>query len=112
MSSSDHIVYSAIFRSAFTKAVVEECELFAAQIVRRELARMAEESERAPAVGVQPEQYLNSMPFTIFVRVFFGVLPETEQFTKLEAVYRVIDYRQAWRTPRWKVMGALDDATL
>ncbi|MGZ8230982.1 MAG: cytochrome P450 [Burkholderiales bacterium] len=111
MQPADHRTYGALFRSAFDSAVIEACEPFIADAIRDELFRMSECSARTPTVGVQPEPYLDRMLFAILARVFYGVLPETAAFTRLQSLYRVLDYRRGWRTSRRKVLQALDETT-
>jgi cytochrome P450 len=111
MASADHTVYSPIFRSGFSRVVIQKCEPFAARTVRQELSRMAECSTKDSAGGAHPEPFIDRMLFIIFARVFFGILPETDCFAKLQSLYRVMDYRRAWRTPRRKVIKALNEAT-
>ena len=111
MQPADHYRYSSIIRSSLATAVVEECEPFIARAIRNELFRMSDDAASEWRTGIQPEPYLDRMLFTILTRVFFGVLPETVAFARMEALYGVIDYRHAWRTLPFRVIRALEDTT-
>jgi cytochrome P450 len=61
---------------------------------------------------VQPEPHLDSMLFAIQIRLFFGIPPESPAFARLKELYRVMDYRRAWRTSDSSVTRALEEATV
>lgn len=111
MQPADHRAYSAIFRSSLADEVVEECEPFIVDSMREGLRRLADRSAGEPEAGVRPEPYLDRMLFEIQARIFFGIGPEAAAFTRLEALYRVMDYRRAWRTSDSRVSRALEETT-
>jgi cytochrome P450 len=112
MSPADHSVYRTLFRSAVNRKVIEQTGPFITEVVRRELRRMAEDCRAVPESGIPPQPYLNEIVFITFARLFFGVSPETETFSELRAIYRLIDFRSAWRTSPRKRIGALNRATV
>jgi len=52
------------------------------------------------------------MLFAIFVRIFFGIPPDSEHFTRLQTLYRVIDFRNSARASYREVSRALDEVTV
>jgi cytochrome P450 len=52
------------------------------------------------------------MLFAIFVRIFFGIPPDSEHFTRLQTLYRVIDFRNSARASYREVISALDEVTV
>ncbi|MGB7158875.1 MAG: cytochrome P450, partial [Tepidisphaeraceae bacterium] len=110
MEPADHKVYSAVFRAGIARTVVRECEPFITGTIRSELSRLAEASSQPRACGVHPEPYLTRMIFIIWVRLFFGIAPDTQQFTRLRELYRVLDTYNATFFAR-RVEEALQEAT-
>lgn len=45
----------------------------------------------------------------MFARMFFGLTPDLPQFERMQVLYQVIDYRDRWRTPNFRVVRALDE---
>ena len=112
MDRASHTVYRTTFHSAFTRDVIKSCEPFTVHAVRQELSHMAECCSRAPATGIQPADHLDRMLFAIFVRIFFGIPPDSEHFTRLQTLYRVIDFRNSARASYREVISALDEVTV
>jgi cytochrome P450 len=109
MDQANHTVYRTIFRSAFARNVIDDGEPFAVRSIRHELSQMANFCSRTPATGIQPEAPLNKMLFVIFVRLFFDIPPDTEQFARLQVLYRVIDFRNSSHVSSREVIKALDE---
>ena len=109
MDAEVHQEYAAIFHATFTRTVIEECEPYTAQAVRHGLSTMAKACVKNPAFGAHPEEHIRGILFVVFMRMFFCLTPETHHFERMRALYQVIDYRNSWRTPNFRVVRALDE---
>ena len=106
MKREDHSHYRQIFSSAFKREIIDESAEFMTRHVRASLLRLADQSSSNGSRGVAPENFLLSMTFGVFVRCFFGILPDDERFGLLEKLSAVIDLTN--RDDR-EVSSALDE---
>jgi cytochrome P450 len=109
MDASAHQRYAAIFRATFTRAVIEENEPHVVAVVSRAFFEMAKACASSPDRGIRPESRVRSALFVVFARLFFGLPPDGERMRRMQTLYDVIDYRNAWRTPGHRVSRALDE---
>src|SRR5262249_6875969 len=70
---------------------------------------MARECAAVPEKGVRPETNIRNALFVVFARMFFGISTDADRLSRMRALYDVIDYRNAWRTPGSRVSRALDE---
>ena len=109
MDAEVHRGYAAIFHAAFSRIVIEECEPYAARAVRHELSTMAKACAKNPAFGAHPEENIRRLLFVVFARMFFGLTPDAGHFERMQVLYQVIDYRNRWRSPDFRVVRALNE---
>ncbi len=100
-----HNAYKQIFRQAFSRTTLRECEPFVALRVKLELARMSDPGNLRD--GAAPEPHLARLVFGVFVRLFLGIEPGTGDFTRLHTLYHVVDYRRESHTSSRRVRRAL-----
>jgi cytochrome P450 len=108
MDAADHRVYSAVLRTAVAETVVHACEPFIAGTVRAELLRLATAGSGAKR-GVPAHEATSRIVFVVFMRLFFGIEPESADLRRLGVLYPIVDFRHAWRATRTRVLNALDE---
>lgn len=91
MAPGDHEIYKALFQTAFSRTVLENCHDFITQAIRSELARMAEASARANGNGIRMQPHFKSMLVAIYARTVLGIPQGSSDLTRLMDLYGKID---------------------
>lgn len=84
-----HTVTKSLFAAAFTRAVYEPLAPFMRDAFHAELTRMT----LAADGGVPPRRHVQRALFSIWMRLFFDVAPESPARERLQALYRTLDIR-------------------
>ncbi len=101
MPPDPHRLYRGVFQQAFSEEVIDPHLPHIRGGIREELGRLAEESTRDG--GARPRPCLQRMVRTSFLRLFFGMLAEEPNGSRLLAIQSMIDWRQAYRHPPWRI---------
>ena len=111
MTPETHVVTKDVFRAALVREVYEPLEPFMRETIRAELARMEEASNGSGGRGVSPRRHIQRAVFAMWARLFFHVAPGTADFTRLQALFKVIDVRNPARASDGTVRAALAEIT-
>ena len=87
MEPAVHEKYRAIFRRAFSKAVLDECRPCFEATLARDLSRMAALSRKQSGNGIHPASYISDIVFKLVVRLFIGVNETAEEMSRLTELY-------------------------
>ena len=96
-----HRRYRGVFRRAFSKEVIDPHLPLIQRRIRQELGRLAEESSQEG--GARPRACLERMVRTSFLSLFFGMRAAEPNGSRLLTVQSMIDWRQAYRHPPWRI---------
>jgi cytochrome P450 len=99
MSPSDHRVYQKVFQQAFSDDVVEACRPHFADCVRAGLGEMAIASGRTTR-GIDPRPSLRRLTEAAFIRLFFGLLPGTDDYEFFRRAYEEMGFFVELRSPK------------
>jgi len=87
MEPAVHEKYRAIFRRAFSKAVLSECRPYFEAVLARDLSKMAALSRKQPGDGIHPASYISDVVFKLVVRLFIGVNETSDEMSQLQELY-------------------------
>ncbi len=90
MKPDDYAVYSQLFRSAFSEALLEANRELMRDAARRELVELAAASDAASHAGVDPRRSIERLMFTVLLRIYFGDLIEPSDRGVIEGCCRGI----------------------
>ncbi len=99
-----HTVTKSLFAAAFTRDVYEPLLPFMREALNAELTRMT----LAPA-GVPPRRHVQRALFSIWMRLFFDVAPESPARERLKTLYRTLDIRNPTHASDRAVHAAVDE---
>lgn len=85
MDAETHRLYGPLFRRALSARVVEGARQVVDEAVGVELARAAGAARRSGRGSIRLEPYLENLVHAAFLRVLFGVDPDTEEFAETTA---------------------------
>jgi cytochrome P450 len=85
MDDETYAVYGPLLRKSLARSVIAPTAPLAAEVARRELARMAD------AGPVPPGPYFRRAVHDTFVRAFFGLSPGTVEHDRFAAAYAPLD---------------------
>ncbi len=100
-----HARYRRAFRSVFHSEAMTHAEPRLAEVFRRGLAAMVEESRAAGSVPVKPR--LMRVMFAAWAELFYGIEAHHADFVRLKDLFHVIDARKARWARRGRVEAAL-----
>ncbi len=107
MTPEKHVSTKEVFRKAIVREVYEPLEPFMREAIRDELARMVDPASGSGSGGVPPRKHIQRAVFVIWARLFFHVEPNAVAFTRLKALFRIIDVRNPSNVSDDAVRGAL-----
>jgi cytochrome P450 len=83
-----HETYRPVFRRAFSKAVIEECKPCFKAALQTEISNMAAVSRAARGNGIHPQSYVNDIIFKLVVRLFIGVIDQSDEMERMKVLYK------------------------
>ncbi len=101
MPPDAHRLYRRVFQQAFSKDVIDPHLPLIRRRIREELAALADESSREGGTRARP--CLERMVRTAFLSLFFGMRAAEPNGSRLLAIQSMIDWRQAYRHPPWRI---------
>lgn len=107
MEPEDHPYYKQIFRGVFASGVMKRTQPVLREIAEAGLLRLVRASAENPGAGIAPQSALREIVFDLLVWCFFGLRPETEEFTRLRASYEDLDLRKISLLPERRDREAL-----
>lgn len=99
-----HTVTKSLFAAAFTREVYAPLAPFMRDTFRTELARMALGGDG----GVPPRRHVQRALFSIWMRMFFDVAPDSPARERLKTLYRTLDIRNPSHASDRAIGAAVD----
>jgi len=112
MDPGVHRSYKRIFRGIFSPEVVRDSKIFMERDIADGLQRMEEACvNHCSGKGLQPKPYINRMLFSVWVRLFTGISPDSKDAEQLQRCLQIIDMRNPMRVSDTAINLALDEIT-
>lgn len=106
--SARHRAYRSMFQQAFAPAILRTAEPFIRETIHSGLEQMGRASIES-SNGVHPKAYIEQIVLVVLVRLFFGIVPETDSLRQFEQLLHVVALRRAARTSDAAVKQALSE---
>jgi cytochrome P450 len=99
MKPEDHLHYRKLLQAALSGEMLRANEPELAEIVRRALRSLAEESALAGAAGIHPREGMRRLLSAALAQLLFGLRADSEEFERLCALLDTLDLRAASFVP-------------